>query len=103
MCLEYNNMDCQLFYSKSHLMAKTDRDKFCLTQRDSDFIRPMYASYGITISCPKYIVTKFESFYQVKIVEKSGDNICVGNIDNVAAFATCGSEQVVILQLLNDI
>ena len=115
MCLEYNNMDdilewhrssdCQLFYfnSKSHLMAKIDRKKFCLTRRYSDSIRPMYASHGITISCPKYIVTKFESFYQVKIVEKSGDNICVGNIDNVAAFVTCGPEQVVILQSVNDI
>ena len=114
MCLQYNDLDdilewhrssdCQLFYfsSKYHLMAKTDRDKFCLTWRDSDFIRPIYVSHGTTISCPKYIVTKFENFYQLKIVEKSGDNICVGNIDNVAAFVTCGPEQVVILQLVND-
>ena len=27
-------------------------------------------SDGTTISCPKYIVTKLESFYQVKILEK---------------------------------
>ena len=115
MCLQYNNMDdtiewhpindCQLFYFnfKSQPMAKTDRDKFCLTWRDSDFMRPMFVSHGITIGCQKYIATKFESFYQVKIVEKSGDNICIGNIDNVAVFVACGPEQVVILQMVNDI
>ena len=113
MCLQYNNVvnilewhrssDCQRFYfsSKSHLMAKTNRGKICLTWRDSDSIRSIYVSHGMTIGCPKYIVTKFESFYQVKIVEKSGNNVCVGNIDNIAAFVTCGPEQVVILQIIN--
>ena len=84
-------------------MAKTNRGKICLTWRDSDSIRSIYVSHGMTIGCPEYIVTKFESFYQVKIVEKSGNNVCVGNIDNIAAFVTCGPEQVVILQLVNDL
>ena len=38
----------------------------------------------------------------MKILEKKGDNLGVGNIDNIAAFATCEPEQVVILQLVND-
>ena len=49
-------------------------------------------SDGTTISCPKYIVTEFESFSQVKILEKKGDNLGVGNIDNIAAFVTCEPE-----------
>ena len=82
LCLKYNgkddnlqwsrSSDCQLFYfsSKSHLIAKADGDKYCITWSDNGFMHYIDVSDGTTISCPKYIVTKLESFYQVKILEK---------------------------------